>query len=125
MHQLISQALWHCLTADQVRDVFARAQVQEAELVGGEPRLEFDAKKEIWEPADTKEQLDAMRAQGAQYLRWDTGVSNSGVCPICAPNDGEIREIGQPFSSGHRLPQAHVNCQCSVDLLDGDKKVIR
>jgi len=125
IYRMISQGLSHCTTADQVRAVFARAQVQEAELVGGEPRLEFDAKKEIWEPADTEEQLAAMRSAGAHFLRWNTSVSNSGVCPTCAPNDGEVREVGHAFPSGHRLPQCHLGCQCNVDLLDQNKKVIR
>jgi hypothetical protein len=33
-------------------------------------------------------------------------------CPICEDNDGEIREIGQPFPSGEIMPLAHPNCYC-------------
>lgn len=117
VHTYLSQLLARCNTPDEVRTVFARAQAQESELVGGQPRLEYDAKKGIWEPADTEEQLEAMRAQGTRYLQWGTGVSASGVCPICGMNDGEVAELGKPFKSGHKLPQCHIGCQCNVTQL--------
>lgn len=121
----ISRELEHCQSADDVRALFVRVRgVQESELIGGEPLLEYDAQKNIWEPDDVAEQLEQYLARGAAYLQWETGVSASGVCATCAPNDKEIREVGKAFSSGHRLPQAHIHCQCRVVALDREKRVI-
>lgn len=114
VHSFLTQLLSRCNTPDDVRAVFTRAQAQESELIGGQPRLEYNATLGIWEAADTEEQLEAMRAQGTQFLRWMTGVSLSGVCPVCGVNDGEVVAVGQPFKSGHRLPQCHIGCQCGV-----------
>lgn len=121
----ISRELEHCQSADDVRALFSRVRgVQESELIGGEPLLEYDAQKNIWEPDDVAEQLEQYLARGAAYLQWEVGVSASGVCATCAPNDKEIREVGKAFSSGHRLPQAHIHCQCRVVALDREKRVI-
>lgn len=125
VHDYISQLLRACGTPDEVRTVFARAQAQESELVGGQSQLEYNPDLDIYEPWDTEEQLKAMRDEGTAYLRWGTGVSQTGVCPVCGKNDGVVVEIGQRFPSSHRLPGCHPGCQCSVDRLDKDKKVMQ
>jgi SPP1 gp7 family putative phage head morphogenesis protein len=35
-------------------------------------------------------------------------------CDICAPNDGEVVTLGQPFESGDIQPPAHPNCRCAL-----------
>lgn len=117
MHGYISQLLHACRTADEVRAVFNRAQAQEAEIAGSDQALVYNAKLDIWEPDDTEQQLERMRVQGVKYLRWQGHASNSGVCPLCDQNVGQVVPIGEPFKSGHRLPQCHIRCQCSVDRL--------
>jgi hypothetical protein len=114
-----------CSTPDEVRTVFTRAQLQESEILGGTPILEYNPKLDIWEASDIEQQLEAMRNKGGVYLKWETGNSASGSCPLCGDNDGEVRKIGEPFSSGHRAPQCHNNCQCGVDLLNAEKKVMK
>lgn len=117
MHGYISQLLHACTTVDEVRAVFARAQQQESEIAGSDQRLVYNASLDIWEPEDTEQQLERMKAQGVKYLRWQIHASHSGVCPLCDQNVGQVVELGQPFKNGCRLPQCHVHCQCSVEGL--------
>jgi SPP1 gp7 family putative phage head morphogenesis protein len=35
-------------------------------------------------------------------------------CDICAPNDGQVVTLGQPFESGDIQPPAHPNCRCAL-----------
>lgn len=114
MHGYISQLLHVCTTADEVRAVFTRAQQQESEIAGSDQMLVYNAKLDIWEPEDTEQQLERMRAEGVKYLEWETHASLSGVCPLCDQNVGQVVALGQPFKSGHRLPQCHRYCQCGV-----------
>lgn len=46
-----------------------------------------------------------------KYNRWQT-ASDELVCPVCAPLDGQIAELGALFGSGVSHPPAHVNCRC-------------
>jgi hypothetical protein len=125
IHDYISQCLHACTTPDHVRSVFTRAQAQEGKLIDNPPQLQYNANLDIWEPWDTEQQLQAMIAKGAVYLRWTTGVSVSGVCPVCEPNSGQIVEVGSTFKSGHRVAGCHLGCCCGVEKLDKDKKAIR
>ncbi len=110
-------ALQDASTADEIHDLFrkARAAPLDAEMIGAQPLLEYDAKLGIWEAADTDKQLARLKAQGVSHIQWNAHVSASGVCPVCAPNDGVIRAVGERFPSGHRLPQVHNHCQCAID----------
>ena len=115
-HARISDGLARCATADEVREVFRRAQEPtppDSEMIGAQPLLEYNAKLDIWEPADTEQQLAQLRTKG-EYLRWDGHPSQTGHCGTCEPNVGEIVRNGARFPSGHRLPQAHNGCQCTV-----------
>jgi hypothetical protein len=112
---MISNALALCTTPEAVNSVF-RAKPQDAEIIGAQPRLEYNAALDIWEPADIEDQLQALRAQGDE-IEWESHVSESGVCPMCKPNDGVKRVIGEQFPTGHRLPQCHGGCQCSVRVI--------
>ena len=121
IHARISAGLARCTSADQVREVFRRAQEPsppESELIGARPLLEYNARLDIWEPADTEQQLMQLRSQGkGEYLRWDDHPSVGGVCATCAPNVARIVKIGERFPGGHRLPQAHPGCQCAVTVV--------
>ena len=114
----IHGALNMCKTVDDVKRVFERAKQppQDAEIIGAEPLLEYNPNLDIWEAADTEDQLAALRAQG-DIIEWDGHASESGMCEVCAPNDGVRVKIGERFPSGHRLPQAHNNCQCTVRVI--------
>ena len=115
--QRIREGLEYCQTADDVREVFrAKQPPLNSELIGAEPRLEYNAELDIWEAADTEDQLDALRAQG-DTIEWDGHTSESGMCEVCAPNDGVRVKIGERFPSGHRLPQCHNGCQCTVRVV--------
>lgn len=35
-------------------------------------------------------------------------------CDICAPNEGQVVTVGQPFNSGHTQPPVHPNCRCAL-----------
>lgn len=117
IHDYISQLLRACTTPDEVRTVFSRAQVQESEIAGSDQHLVYNEHFQVWEPHDTEQRLEHMRAQGVQYLEWETHISNSGVCPMCDQNVGQVVELGTPFKSGHRLPSCHPGCQCGVKRL--------
>lgn len=117
MHDYISQLLRVCRTADEVRGVFSRAQLQESEIAGSDQHLVYNEHFQVWEPHDTEQQLERMRAEGVQYLEWETHISNSGVCPLCDQNVGQVVAVGTPFKSGHRLPSCHPGCQCGVKRL--------
>lgn len=108
-----------CKTVDDVWRVFDAERAkkpapQDAEVGGSDPPLEYNAKLDIWEPADTEQQLEALRAKGWEEFTWHSHASESGICPTCEPNDGVTRRIGEQFPSGHRIPQCHNGCQCSV-----------
>jgi hypothetical protein len=117
VHKRISDELAECSTPDEVRAVFARAKQapQDSELIGAQPLLEYDPAQDIWQPEDVEQQLAAFRAQGVTHLVWRAHASESGICPVCEPNDGLMRAVGEAWPSGHRLPQCHPNCQCSVE----------
>jgi len=118
-HDRITRALEQCVNADEVKAVFSRAQTvqeQDSQIAGASPQLDYDTDSKIWEPENVEAQLDALRKQGT-YLVWHAHSSPSGVCLICAPNDGVMRKIGEAFPSGAKLPQLHPNCQCTVEVI--------
>jgi HK97 family phage portal protein len=71
---------------------------------------------DVYQPDDLQEQIAALLAQGFTHVMW---LTDADPCKaICAENDGQIRKIGEPFPSGHILPQAHPNCACDVRGFD-------
>ena len=38
-------------------------------------------------------------------------------CPVCENNDGQTRELGSKFPSGHVYPTAHPNCYCILQAV--------
>jgi HK97 family phage portal protein len=78
------------------------------------PKKSMD-KDGVYQPDDLASQLSLLKGQGVSQVEWKTLTRNgNGTCDTCIVNAGEIRELGQPFSSGHILPPAHPNCECSV-----------
>ena len=51
---------------------------------------------------------DTYNELGLEQWEW----SANQPCDVCADNDGEVRNIGQAFSSGDDEPPAHPNCKC-------------
>lgn len=49
------------------------------------------------------------KSLGITQVKWSV---NGEGCPICLPNDGEIRNIGDTFPSGNDSEPAHPNCEC-------------
>ena len=47
---------------------------------------------------------------GVERVEW----SGAMPCDICAPNEGQVVETGQPFNSGDTEPPVHPNCRCAV-----------
>lgn len=123
IHTGISKALARCTTPEHVRRVFERADEAppDSEMIGAQPMLEYNPILDIWEASDTEEQLQRFRDAGVARLRWSTHASQTGTCPLCEMNDGEVVRVGTRFKSGHFIPQCHVNCQCSIDGIKGDE----
>lgn len=65
----------------------------------------------IYQPDNLQAQLNDLAAKGIQYVTW---VAGKNTCDICLQNNGVTRLAGLPFPSGHILPQAHPNCDCSI-----------
>jgi SPP1 gp7 family putative phage head morphogenesis protein len=52
--------------------------------------------------------MDSYNELGLEQWEWSANVP----CPECADNDGEIKPIGDNFSSGDSEPPVHPNCKC-------------
>lgn len=47
---------------------------------------------------------------GVERVEWNAVQP----CDICAPNDGQVVNLGQAFDSGDTEPPAHPNCRCAL-----------
>jgi len=47
---------------------------------------------------------------GLEKIEW----SGANPCDICAPNEGQVVTLGEPFNSGDTEPPVHPNCRCAV-----------
>jgi hypothetical protein len=47
---------------------------------------------------------------GLEKMEW----SGANPCDICAPNEGQVVTVGQPFKTGHTQPPVHPNCRCAL-----------
>jgi hypothetical protein len=47
---------------------------------------------------------------GVERVEWNAVEP----CDICAPNDGQVVNLGQAFDSGDTEPPAHPNCRCAL-----------
>jgi SPP1 gp7 family putative phage head morphogenesis protein len=60
--------------------------------------------------------IERYQSAGLEQVEW----SGANPCDICAPNDGEIVTIGQPFTTGDTQPPVHPNCRCALlPVIDG------
>jgi SPP1 gp7 family putative phage head morphogenesis protein len=60
--------------------------------------------------------LDVFEKIGVKKVVWVARGGNP--CPICSDLDGEVTELGTPFSTGDDAPPAHPNCECGVEDAD-------
>lgn len=47
---------------------------------------------------------------GLEKMEW----SGANPCDLCAPNEGQVVEIGQAFNTGATQPPVHPNCRCAL-----------
>jgi ADP-ribosyltransferase exoenzyme/Phage Mu protein F like protein len=53
---------------------------------------------------------------GLEQVEWQ----GANPCDLCAPNEGQIVNIGDPFESGDTEPPVHPNCRCALlPVIDG------
>lgn len=57
--------------------------------------------------------IQAYKQAGIEEVEW-VAVTDDRTAEICLDNDGEIRKIGDEFSSGEQQPPNHVNCRCTT-----------
>ena len=50
------------------------------------------------------------RDYGLEKVEW----SGANPCDICAPNEGQVVAVGEPFESGDTEPPVHPNCRCAL-----------
>jgi len=65
----------------------------------------------IYQPDDLQKQLQALESKGVEFITW---ICSKHSCDLCIQNDGITVKLGDSFPSGHILPTAHPNCDCSV-----------
>jgi HK97 family phage portal protein len=57
--------------------------------------------------------IQAYKQAGIEDVEW-VAVLDDVTADICVDNDGEIRKIGDSFSSGETQPPNHINCRCTT-----------
>ncbi len=60
--------------------------------------------------AYAKGSVQSYLSAGLKKHQWLT----KDPCPVCLLNNLEIRNIGEPFPSGHTEPTVHPNCMCTT-----------
>ena len=54
--------------------------------------------------------INFYQESGVEQVEWNA----VDPCDICAPNDGQVVNLGQAFNSGDTEPPAHPNCRCAL-----------
>jgi SPP1 gp7 family putative phage head morphogenesis protein len=54
--------------------------------------------------------INFYQESGVEQVEWNAVQP----CDICAPNDGQVVNLGQAFDSGDTEPPAHPNCRCAL-----------
>ena len=54
--------------------------------------------------------INFYQESGVEQVEWNA----VDPCDICAPNDGQVVNLGQAFDSGDTEPPAHPNCRCAL-----------
>lgn len=57
--------------------------------------------------------IQAYKQAGIEEVEW-VAVLDDATADECIDNDGEIRKIGDSFSSGETQPPNHINCRCTT-----------
>jgi len=106
-HERITRALGSCLTAEDVKGIFAieRAAQSSPEVL---------AAVGAWQQADpaTLKQVADDKAKGVKAYIWH---SHPNCCDSCLSNDGQKVEVGKPFNSGALYTPNHGNCVCTIE----------
>jgi len=63
---------------------------------------------------DIAQTLSELKAKGVKKIRWKAHPG----CDHCAPNHGEVRELGKAFPSGGYIPPLHPHCQCDYEIVE-------
>ncbi|GAC1309423.1 MAG: hypothetical protein NVSMB19_23170 [Vulcanimicrobiaceae bacterium] len=90
--------------------------------VGSDGVTQFVVPVDEWADTVARTELSAAYNGGKRELYLSAGLTqwmwvtahDERTCPECAAIDGEVVEIGAPFSSGDDQPPAHPNCLCTV-----------
>jgi hypothetical protein len=103
-HATLSEGLSRCTTPDEVRATFARA---------AKDTFYDDSS---WQNTDEtiQKRLQQYQDEGVTHLQWE---SYADACDVCQENHGEIRRLGEPFSTGVIMPRQHPDCTCTVKLI--------
>lgn len=54
--------------------------------------------------------INFYQESGVEQVEWNA----VDPCDLCAPNDGQVVNLGQAFDSGDTEPPAHPNCRCAL-----------
>ena len=54
--------------------------------------------------------INFYQESGVEQVEWNAVQP----CDLCAPNDGQVVNLGQAFDSGDTEPPAHPNCRCAL-----------
>jgi SPP1 gp7 family putative phage head morphogenesis protein len=54
--------------------------------------------------------IERYQDYGLEKVEW----SGANPCDICAPNEGQIVNLGDSFNSGDSEPPVHPNCRCAL-----------
>lgn len=124
------------------RDARLAVKKRTALLEAGKTEAEADAIMEKWIAKKIKDRAETIAlnelveaANRGQEMTWETAVdlglidkdvvrrrwetvSDDKTCPICAPMQGALAKVGEPFSNGIITPNhSHVRCRCSEVLV--------
>lgn len=74
----------------------------------------------VYQPDDLQKRLDDLVSSGVEYITWDC---SKNPCETCSINYGITVKVGDPFPSGHILPEAHPHCDCKVIPSSNPRKI--
>lgn len=93
------------LSIDQVR-----ARLQEMAEINSASRAEMIARTESAQAYSAGSMAYYKESGVVSGMEWLT----TDPCPICAPLDGKIADLGKQFDGGFDHPPAHPNCRCAI-----------
>jgi HK97 family phage portal protein len=95
--------------ADRVKAVYVDAETYRTERIA---RTEVSA-------GLNEGNIQAYKQAGVENVEW-VAIADDRTAEECLANDGEVRKIGEAFSSGETQPPNHCNCRCSTNPVFND-----